>query len=233
MLQWISPDGVSIWCDKALAGFYGLCCGYILSPDKIWSLQYFKWGKMFNGLVLCLFFPFLFPLGRKCCAGWDLQSSTLKGMFSKAFWQVHFSWKADHLLLHGYFILKYPLLFNWANPTTQTFLPSPLLPSSLQSEWLRRPEWFQLKDSQVAGTPPDDMYHPLEPLSLSLDSQKRHLDSFKWGQQTSRLPTQDRSDTVEISTVCGEKWKCNHAIATLSSDFQSKLKIYLVAHFKI
>lgn len=90
---------------------------------------------------------------------------------------------------------------------------------------LKTPRWQRL----LRG----DMYHSLEALPLSLDSQKRHLDSFKWGQQTSRLPAQDRFDTVEISAVCGEKRKRNHAIAMLNSDFQSQLKIYLVAHFKI
>lgn len=142
-----------------------------------------------------------------------------------------FSWKADHLLLHGYFRMKYPLLFNWANPTTQTLLPS-FLPAFRANDFDIL-SGFSLKTLRWQGLLCDDMYHPLEALPLSLDSQKRDLDSFKWGQQTSRLPTQDRFDIVEIGTVCPEKWKYNHAIAVLNSDFQSKLKICFVAHFKI
>lgn len=77
------------------------------------------------------------------------------------------------------------------------------------------------------------VYHPLEALPLSPDSEGRCLDSFKWGQQTSRLPAQARFDTVEISTVCGEKWKHNHAIPVSNSDIQSQLRTHLVAHCKV
>lgn len=39
-----------------------------------------------------------------------------------------FSLKASHLQLNWYFRMKYPLIFNWENLTTQTILPS-LLPA--------------------------------------------------------------------------------------------------------
>lgn len=50
VLRQITTDGVSIRHNKALAGLslacvelpYRLCCGYIPSPDKIVSPQYFK-----------------------------------------------------------------------------------------------------------------------------------------------------------------------------------------------
>lgn len=145
----VSPsDVIKLWLGSV---GYAVVRFWVLTKFEVCSIS--NEGKHSLGWFCAFFLSFFFPLGRKC-AGWDLQSSMLKGMLSNAFWQVHFSWKADHLLLHGYFRMKYLLLFNWANPTTQTFLPPPLRPSSLQREWLWRPEWLQLKDSQVAETPP-------------------------------------------------------------------------------
>lgn len=77
------------------------------------------------------------------------------------------------------------------------------------------------------------MDHPLKTLSLSLDSEGRHLDSVKWGKQTSRLLTWSIFDTIEIGAVCGEKWEYNHSMPVRKSAFQSQLRMHLVAHCKV
>ena len=116
-------------------------------------------------------------------------------------------------------------------PKQSSLLPS--LPSSLQSQWLWHPKWFHLKDPQVVALLWDDMYHPFETLLLSVDGEGRHLDSFKWGQQTSRLPAWGRFDTTSIGTVCREEQKHNHTVPVLNSDFQSQLRMYSVDHCKV
>lgn len=100
-----------------------------------------------------LFFFFLFSLEADVILDGICSLPHYREYFLMHFDKRTFSWKAEHLLLHGCFRMKRALLFTWANPRNQTLLPPRLLPSSLQREWLWHPEGFQLKDSQVAGTP--------------------------------------------------------------------------------
>lgn len=142
-----------------------------------------------------------------------------------------FSWKADCILFHGYFRMKNPLLTEQTPQLKLFLLLSSFLPAFRVNDFDIL-SGFSLKTLRWQGLLWDDTYHPLEAPPLSLDSLKRHLDSFKWGQQTSRLPAQDRFDTVEIGTVCGEKWKCDYAIAGLNSDFSKPIKNMFGCHVK-
>lgn len=159
----------------------------------------------------------------------DLKSSTLKGMFSNAFWQacsVLLAASPVELIFRN----EISFAFQLRKPHNSV-LPPPLPPFRVNDFDI--PSGFILKTLRWQRLLWDDMYHPLEALPLSLGSEGRHLDSFKWGQQTSRLPARGRFDTAEIGTVCGEKWKHNQAMPALNSDFQSQLRMHLAAHCKV